>query len=136
METLLQDLRYGVRALRRNPAFAVVAIATIALGIGATTAIWSVTSGVLVRPLPYPEPDRLVMVWMDNTRMGLPEDWHSLPVIEEYRERASSLQSLASFNQLSATFTGEGEPERAMGAHASPTCGTCSVCDQRSGVAS
>ena len=136
METLLQDLRYGLRALRRNPAFAVVAIATIALGIGATTAIWSVASGVLVRPLPYPEPDRLVMVWMDNTRMGLPEDWHSLPVIEEYRERAASLQNLASFNQMSATFTGDGEPERAWERTRPPICGTCSAPSPRSAAPS
>ena len=71
METLLQDLRYAHRALYRNPAFTAIAVTTIALGIGATTAIWSVARGVLLRPLPYPAPERLAMVWMDNTRLGL-----------------------------------------------------------------
>ncbi len=95
MDTLVQDLRYGLRALRRNPVFTAIAVTTIALGIGATTAIWSVASGVLLRPLPYPAPERLVMVWMDNTRLGLSEDWHSLPMVDEYRERSATIADIA-----------------------------------------
>ena len=119
MDTLVQDLRYALRSLRRNPSFTVIAVATLALGIGATTAIWSVVRGVLLSPLPYPEPDRLVTVWMDNTRMGLAQDWHSMPMIEDYREGSTTLADIAVFNRWPATFTGDGDAERAMGAHAS-----------------
>jgi putative ABC transport system permease protein len=117
-DSLLQDLRYALRALRRSPAFTAVAVVTLALGIGANTAIWSVASGVLLRPLPYPDPERLVMVWMDNTRLGLAEDWHSFPGVAEYRERSESLADIAVFNERAATFTGDGDPEWALGAHA------------------
>jgi putative ABC transport system permease protein len=123
---LWQDLRYAARTLRKSPAFTAVAVATLALGIGASTAIWSVASGVLLRPLPYRDPDQLVTVWMDNTRMGLAEDWHSFPAIEDYREQSTKLADLAMFNQASATFTGTadsasggGEPEWARGAYSS-----------------
>jgi putative ABC transport system permease protein len=120
-----QDLRYAVRTLLRTPAFTAIALITIALGVGATTAIWSVASGVLLRPLPYPEPDRLVMVWMDNTRLGLDRDWLSYPAVTDYREQTGVLADLAIFNRRAATFTGgadgadDGDPEWALGAHAS-----------------
>jgi putative ABC transport system permease protein len=120
LEALLQDVRYGARRLRRQPGFTIIAVLTLALGIGATTAIFSVASGLLLRPLPYPHPERIVHVWMDNARIGLREDWHSYPGYLDYKTQNSTFEDIALFNLTSRTIVGGGEPVRVQGAHGSP----------------
>ena len=120
MDTFFQDLRYGLRRLRRQPGFAVVATLTLALGIGATTAIFSVAYGLMLRPLPYRDADRLAMVWMDNARLGLREDWHSYPNYSDYRTQSTTFEDIAIFNNAARTFSGDGDPERVQGAHCTP----------------
>ena len=125
MGDLLQDLRYGLRSLRRTPAFATVAILTLALGIGATTAIFSVVNAVILRPLPYPDADRLLMVWMDNKRLGMPEDIHSWPNFADLDERNAVFEdmagyAMAGFNVTGGCVEGECEPRRIGGVFARP----------------
>jgi putative ABC transport system permease protein len=113
---LWQDLRYGVRMLMGNPGFAVIAVLTLALGIGANTAIFSVVNSALLRPLPFAEPDRLVMVSGRNLQKGLsrseitPADWL------DYRARTSAVEGIAAFRTRRFTVTGQGEPELVQGA--------------------
>ena len=116
---LRQDVRHALRMLRRTPGFTLVALVTLALGIGANSAIFSVAQGVLIRPLPYPHADQLAMVWMDNARISLREDWHSYPGYADYRAANTTFADLAIFNGTSRTLTGAGEPERVRGAHGS-----------------
>jgi putative ABC transport system permease protein len=116
---LRQDVRHALRMLRRTPGFTLVALVTLALGIGANSAIFSVAQGVLIRPLPYPNADQLAMVWMDNARISLREDWHSYPGYADYRAANTTFADLAIFNGTSRTLTGAGEPERVRGAHGS-----------------
>lgn len=119
VESVLHDVRYGWRTLRRNPGFTFAALLTLALGIGANSAIFSVASGVLLRPLPYADPDRLAMVWMTNSRINLLEDWHSFPNYWDYRTQNTTFDDLAVFNGTSRTLTDEGDPDRLIGAHSS-----------------
>ena len=84
MPMLFADLRYGFRQLRLNPGFTALAVVTLALGIGANTALFSVVRNVLLRPLPYRDPARLARVWMDNRRLQMREDWASYLNYEDY----------------------------------------------------
>src|SRR5262249_16519777 len=114
-EDMFQDLRYGARMLLQKPGFALVALVALALGIGASTAIFSIVNGILLRPLPYRNSDRIVMVWMDNHRLGLDQDWHSYPNYVDYRDQNQSFEQMAAFNDRTFNLTGSGDPERVMG---------------------
>jgi len=97
MGTLLQDLRYGLRMLVKSPGFTAVAALTLALGIGANTAIFSVIYRVLLRPLPYPSADRLVMVWQSNPRKGENQARVSVPNYLDWKARSHMFEALAGF---------------------------------------
>ena len=117
MHALAQDLRYGWRSFRRTPGFTLVAALTLALGIGATTAIFSVVRAVILRPLPYPDAERITMVWMDNRRMGLREDIHSWANLEDYRNQNRVFTAIAGYYSTGLNLTGgcaetECEPQR------------------------
>ncbi|MFY9609808.1 MAG: ABC transporter permease [Blastocatellia bacterium] len=114
MESLRQDLAYGFRTLVKNPGFTIVAVLALALGTGANTAIFSVVNGVLLKPLPYQEPDRLVMVWTNNTKANRPQDAMSVPDLLDYREN-SVFEQIASMSFDDFNLTGRDQPERVQG---------------------
>lgn len=115
-----QDLRYGARLLRRSPAFSIVAILTLALGIGANTAIFSVVNAVLLRPLPFPEPDRLVRLWESQPAKGYHGNVVNPFNFLTWRERTRSFQSMAAISGSTSNITGEGEPLAIDGMRVSP----------------
>ena len=114
MSTLLQDLRYGLRMLAKNPGFTIVAVMTLALGIGANTAIFSVVEGVLLAPLPYSEPDRLVMVWEWNLHLKQLRE-PSYPNFLDWQRDARSFQGMAGFTWHGYSLTSLGTPEHVVG---------------------
>ena len=109
--TLFQDLRYAVRMLAKAPGFTAVAVITLALGIGANTAIFSVIDAVLVRGLPYQDPDRLAIVWEHNLKRGRPTNVVGPANYVRWVERNQSFEKLAAFTSFAGTVTGLGEPE-------------------------
>jgi predicted permease len=111
-------LQYGFRQLRLNPGFAAIAVITLALGIGLNTALFSVVRSVVLKPLPYPNADRLVRVWMDNRRLEMREDWASYLNYQDYKRLGTSFESIAAFTQPTLNLIGDGEPERVVGAFA------------------
>jgi len=120
LDELGQDVRYAVRVIRRNPGFGVAAALTFALGIGASTAIFSVVHGVLLRPLPYKDPDRLVVLWERQPGRGNDRNVVSVPNFEAWRARARAFDGMVALVPLPATIGVVPNPEHVMGAEVSP----------------
>jgi predicted permease len=108
----MQDVKYALRGLRRSPGFAIVAILTLALGIGANTAIFSVVRAMLLAPLPYRDPGQLVFVWCDLSATGYPRAPLSAPEVKDLRERTTLFSEFGAIWATTATLTGDGDPEQ------------------------
>src|SRR5262245_19225675 len=116
----MNELRYALRSLLRQPGFSTIALVTIALGIGANTAIFSVVNAVLLRPLPIPEVERVCMVWENNLERGWPQFSVALGNFLDWRERSKTVESFALFTSRSLALTGGAEPEQLDAAAVSP----------------
>lgn len=112
MRTLLQDVRYGLRTLGKKPTFTVVAVLTLALGVGATTAIFSIVNAVLLRSLPYHDPDRLVRIFFNEPGLGLRDVRFSRPELEDLQTRAGVFEDVTPIFEGSENLTGGQKPER------------------------
>ena len=115
-EMFAADVRYAFRTLRKNPGFTAIVLLTLALGIGANAAIFSVVNGVLLRPMPYHDADRLMVIWGDLHRAGVNEIPTSAGEFVDYRDRSHAFEQLAAYDTLGFNLTGNGEPERVEGA--------------------
>ncbi len=120
MDRLWQDLRIAWRSLVKRPGFTAVIVLTLAIGIGGNTAIFSVVNGVMLRPLPYRDPGRLVVVWQRHEAAGFPEIPLSVPAFLDHREQAKSFSAMALIGFGSKTITGVGEPESIQCTQVSP----------------
>ncbi len=125
MKSLWQDIRLSIRMLRRNPGFTLVAVVTLALGIGATSAIFSVVNGVLLRPFPYSNPGRLVVVWESNVTRGLPYMFASPPNYADWRSQNDVFEEMGAFGRGRFLIDQETESNVVRGARV--TAGTFSM---------
>jgi ABC-type antimicrobial peptide transport system permease subunit len=119
LETVWQDLRYGARSLIKNPFFTLIAVLTLALGIGANTAIFSIVNAVLLRPLPYREPEKLMTIWTARPQQGQGQFRTSLPNFKDWREQSRVFGGMAAYGFNRYNLTGGGEPEQIRGAQVS-----------------
>lgn len=118
LETLIQDLRYGLRALLRSPVYSAAAVLSLALGIGANTAMFTIIHALVLRPLPYPEPGRLVTVWSAFTWQGSPTRASvSVPDLQDWREQNDVFEEIAAFQAGGVNLTREGTSVRLLAAH-------------------
>src|SRR5258708_2242125 len=115
MPALLRDMRYSWRTLRKMPGFTIVALLVLALGIGANTAIFSVVNSVLLHPLPYPNSDRLALIWETDLKDGIKREGPSGPNFLDWKEQSQSFEDMALLEVGTGTITGEGEPEQVVG---------------------
>lgn len=115
VEQFAGDVRYGLRQVRRNPSFSAIAIATLALGIGVNTAMFSAVDAVLIRPLPYAGADRLVMIWDEMSDIGFPKHQSTPAEWYEWRRLNTVFTDIAATQPSAATLSGDGEPEQVPG---------------------
>jgi putative ABC transport system permease protein len=115
MEVLLQDIRYAIRGLLKNPGFAVVAVLTVALGVGANSTIFSFVNGILLRPLPYQEPARLALLDETSPSQGMTSMGVSFPNFLDWRERNHVFEDIAAYDTGGYNLIGWGEPEQLPG---------------------
>jgi len=114
------DIQYALRSIAKKPLFYGIVILTLALGIGANAAIFTVVNAVLLQPLPYPDPDRLMMVWTYNPRQGFDKDVATYPNFEDWRRGSKSFERMSGYFGASLTLTGSGDPEQIRGARVTP----------------
>jgi putative ABC transport system permease protein len=119
MGTLLQDVRYGLRMLVKKPTFTIVTVLMLALGVGANTAIFSIVNAVLMRSLPYPDPDRLVRVFFNEPGVGLRDVRFSKPELDDLQTRSGVFEDVTPIFEGSEDVTGAGQPERVEGVNGS-----------------
>ena len=112
MRVLVQDVSYGLRMLRKKPMFTAVAVLTLALGVGANTAIFSIVNAVLLRPLPFPNPDRLVRIYFDDPGVGVRDTLFSVPELDDLRNRSGVFDEVSAVGGGSVNLTGASQPER------------------------
>src|ERR1700719_11926 len=112
MSLILQDLRYAFRMLRKNLALTSVIVLSLAIGIGANTAIFSVVNALLLKPLPYPEPDRLAILWLRSPGIGIPQDWPSPGQYIDIRNENHSFDQLSISIGGTFNMTGMDQPQR------------------------
>jgi predicted permease len=115
VEQLARDVHYGLRQVRRNPAFSGIAIATLALGIGVNTAMFSAVDAVLIRPLPYVDAGRLVMIWDEMSHIGFPKHYSTPAEWREWRRTNTVFTDIAATQPGAATLSGDGDPEQLPG---------------------
>jgi putative ABC transport system permease protein len=120
MQTLWQDVRYSWRMLLKNPGFTTVAVAALALGIGANSAIFSVVNGLLLRPLPFVEPDKLVQVWESEVKRGQDNETVAYPNFADWRDQNHVFEQVVAYSDRMFDLTSAAEPERIQGAIVSP----------------
>src|ERR1700680_3837263 len=115
MQNFLADLRYGIRRLLKSPGFALVAVIALGLGIGANTAIFSLVDRVLIRPMPYADPDRLVTLWEDASYLNFPRNTPSVANFEDWEKQNQVFTDLAGSRDRAGSLTGDGPPEMILG---------------------
>ena len=113
MGTLIEDLRYGFRMLRKNPGFTAIALFTLALGIGVNTAVFSIVNGVLLNPLPFPDSDKLVVLF--GSKPNFKEGSISYPNFLDWQRENHAFSSIAAYRPDSFSLTGSGDAEQVRG---------------------
>jgi putative ABC transport system permease protein len=120
LDTVARDFRYALRILHRSPGFTAVAVLTLALGIGANTAIFSIVDAILLRPLPYPEPDRLVRIWESSLKFDSPRNVVNPLNFQDWRDHSQSFESMAAISGLMTNLSSHGQPIAVQGMQVSP----------------